>query len=188
MLDHLNFVAYYLAGLVVGIISISLLYACFTYYGSYRWSIWSSKKYLLSHGRGCRVEDNQYAIRHDKIRRVLFVPLFTIFSCAVGFLALKEPGSRWGLITASIIFMTFVALVESRFELRIGLLDKVNEKNSKAFFSGLDGLTEQFTYEYGEGARELLLEKKKYIVADYLVFKMFGGIDSYEWGDIDLDW
>ena len=168
MLDHLSFVAYYLAGLVVGIISISLLYACFTYYGSYRWSIWSSKKYLLSHGRGCRVEDNQYAIRHDKIRRVLFVPPFTIFSCTVGFLALKEPGSRWGLITASIIFMTFVALVESRFELRIGLLDKVNE--------------------YGEGARKLLLEKKKYIVADYLVFKMFGGIDSYEWGDIDLDW
>ena len=187
MLDLLKSIGWFLLVSVVTMISVTVSYWLFMNYFGYRWSIRSVERYLSYHGRGNFAEENRYIIGVDIITRLVWVTVFSVLFSAIGVLLLPNWLLKGGLLFAVGCFLCLMSWMEMHFSIRIGRLASVDEWNKKAYFEGLDGSSEEvFCYEYeSDNSRDLLLEKKKYIVADFVSFKMFGAADEYEWGDME---
>lgn len=186
LLVLLKMVAWFLVMLIVGAVLSIIAYYCFMYYGGYRWSIHSVRRYLDSHGRGNFPKENRYIIGIDIMTRLIWVAVFTVVLSIVGCILLPNWSLRIGLICAEISFALLMAHVELCFMIRIGRLASIDKEGCTAYFESLDGNSQKvFTYYYGdhdeEGERHLK-EGRKYLVADYGIFKMYGAIDDYEWG------
>lgn len=148
---------------------------------AYRWSIRSVINYLAKHGRGNFIDENTYIIGVDVLTRLIWVGVFGLIMIIIGCLILPTRLMMAALICGVFVFMLVMWKFQRQFCIKIGRLTKVDYEKQIAFFVNLKN--EEFTYEYidAESATAALTVGKKYLVADYGIFGMFGPVDEYEW-------
>ena len=171
--------------LALGIV-IAFYYVFMNLFG-YRWSVISAREYLSQHGRGYRQEENRYAIGVDIMTRLLCVLCFSIIGAIFGFIFLPSWVLKSGMLFGMFCFTILAAWIEIHFTIQIGKLSSIDTNSNVAYFENLCDIGKDvFSYCVSDSeGLERLFEGKKYIVVDFVYFKMFGPIDDYEWGDVD---
>ena len=186
MLVLLKSVGWFVLAFFVGLIAIIVVYKLFMIFFGYTWSVRAASVYLDGHGRGNRKEENFRAICVDVFTRLMWVLVFSILATVAGCLILPNLALKCGLIWAVVSFFVLVGWVEMHYSIRVGRLASVDYEGRVAYFENLDGVEEQdvfcFTYDYDDN-REYLCEDMKYIVVDFVWYKMFVIADKYEWRD-----
>lgn len=186
MLVLLKSVGWFLAAYILGTVAISMIFKLFMMFFGHTWSVRSACRYLDSHGRGNRQEENFRAIVIDIFTRMMWVLVFAIASTVLGCLFLPNLALKIGFLMAVLCFFVLIGWIEMHYSIRIGRLASVDDEGRVAYFESLDGIGNldvfYFTYDY-DGNREFLCDGMKYVVVDYVCYKMFVIADKYEWGN-----
>ena len=178
-------VGWFALSFFLGLFAIVLVYKLFMVFFGYTWSVRAISVYLDNHGRGNRKEENFRAVCVDAFTRLLWILVFSIIAIVIGCLFLPNLALKVGLIVAVVFFFILIGWIELHYSIRIGRLASIDYEGRVAYFENLDGVEEQdvfsFTYDYDDN-REYLRENMKYIVVDFVHYKMFVIADKYEWG------
>lgn len=186
MLVLLKSVGWFILAFFVGLAVTVLIYKLFMIFFGYTWSVRAVSVYLDCHGRGNRKEENFRAICVDIFTRLMWVLVFSILATVIGCLFLPNLALKCGLIMAVVSFFVLIGWIEMHYSIRVGRLASIDEEGRVAYFESLDGVEERdvfcFSYDYADN-REYLRENMKYIVVDFVWYKMFVIADKYEWGN-----
>ena len=179
MLELLKNIGWVLLGFFSVSIGLIAVFRVFMVFGGYRWSIFSVKHYLKSHGRGCLEEENRFVIGVDLVTRMLWVLVFGVATIILGWVFMPSIPLKIGAILGASSFLTLVTWIEMHFTIRIGSVVFIDEREHVAYFDSLDGRGNSgFCLYFSRGREKYLKKDKKYLVSE--ITNYYALVDDYD--------